>query len=517
MMPPPRRSRPLPGGAVLALLVCLAGCFSPKIKDGTLACADGGVCPNGFVCRSAINLCYRDHGDAATGDAADGSTEVRDTAADQATSDARDAGAETGPPMGDGGLGVTCQTGSQCASGVCADGVCCQTPCAGLCEACNLSATPGVCTPVPFNDPSPPDHPSCAVQPQDSCGRDGTCDGARGCRLRPAGTTCGLPTCSGGVGTPAPTCNGQGVCQPSDPIPCAPYVCNGNTACHVSCSSSTQCLVPNSCVNNSCGPKPNGSSCAQSNECASQRCVDGVCCNEACTEKCKACDIGTSLGECTQVTSGQPRGARGACAGSGTCAGSCSAASATACTFPGDATTCRMASCAGTTFTARAGCDGAGSCPAAATSSCGDLVCNAGGTACLTTCSSDSHCTSAARPFCDGGACAATRSNGARCLAAAECASRNCVDGYCCNSACGLSCQACDIAGRLGICSPVPSGTPYGGRPACAGTGPCAGFCNGQFSGQCAYPNQATTCMCSLLAGTCNSAGACMTLAGVCL
>ena len=525
-MPLPRRSYPVPAGAVLALLVCLAGCYSPRIKDGTLSCTDGR-CPNGFVCRSGENLCYHDRGDAAvdiapgseTGGETGGETgnDVRDTAVEQAVSDAHDAGYETAPPMGDGGLGASCTAGAQCASAVCADGVCCQTECAGACEACNLGGNLGVCGAVAASLDSPACHPPCQMNSQMPCLRDGKCDGNRSCRATPAGTTCGDPSCSGGMETPAPRCNGQGACQPTASIPCAPYVCNGNTACHVSCSSPTQCQAPNTCTSNSCGPKANGSSCTQSNECASQHCVDGVCCNDACTDKCNACDVSTARGTCTQVPSGQPHGGRGACAGSGMCVGECTPASATTCTFRGATFTCREASCTGTTFTARAGCDGAGSCPAAATSSCGDFVCNAAGTACLTTCTSDSHCTAAARPFCDGGACAATRSNGARCLAPAECASRNCVDGYCCNSACGLSCQACDITGRLGICSPVPSGTPYGGRPACLGTGPCAGFCNGQFSGQCFYPGQSTTCTCSLLAGTCNSTGGCMTLAGLCL
>ena len=93
---------------------------------------------------------------------------------------------------------------------------------------------------------------------------------------------------------------------------------------------------------------------------------------------------------------------RASCAGSGICgAGACSAASATACAYPGDEITCRSASCSGATFTARAGCNGAGSCPAPTTSSCGDLACNASGTACLTTCTADNQCVTAARPYCD--------------------------------------------------------------------------------------------------------------------
>ena len=267
-------------------------------------------------------------------------------------------------------------------------------------------------------------------------------------------------------------------------------------------------------------PKNNGSPCTQSSACASQHCVDGVCCNDACTDRCKACDVGASPGTCMQVTSGPPHGTRGPCPGSGTCgAGACSAASATACAYPGDETTCRSASCSGATFTARAGCNGAGSCPAATTSSCGDLACNASGTACLTTCTADNQCATAARPYCDAGACVSGRANGARCTTAGECASQRCVDGFCCNDACQLPCQACDVAGHAGSCWPIANGTPYGGRPACGGAGDCAGFCNNVGSGQCFYPGSTKSCACpgGISSGTCNGLGQCQTLAGICL
>jgi hypothetical protein len=218
-----------------------------------------------------------------------------------------------------------------------------------------------------------------------------------------------------------------------------------------------------------------------------------------------------------QVTYGQPHGVRGACAGSGPCAGSCTSASAIACSYPGDAVMCRAASCVSGTSTTRAGCDSAGGCATAATASCGDFVCNPAGTACLTACTSDNQCASSARPYCQDGACRASRTNGARCQAAAECASQHCVDGYCCNDACQISCQACDVAGHAGTCSPVPTGTPYGGRPPCAGTDACAGYCNGLPSGQCAFPDRTTSCACPVGSGTCDGAGRCQTLAGICI
>jgi hypothetical protein len=526
--------------ALLVLIGAVAGCYSPSIKNGTLACAEAGKpCPDGFVCHSSDGLCYSSQGNDGPMDGGDApKVDVPDAAEldvhDAGSADVRDApqvdvgeaGTETAPgrdsgsdaPTGNGGLGSACTAGAQCASGVCADGVCCQNACSGRCEACNLPSALGVCTAVAAGAPSPTGHVPCATDPVASCDQDGTCDGNRGCRLMLAGTACGPSSCSAGMGTPAATCDGQGQCRSGTARACAPYTCNTTTACFTACTSNTQCQLPNTCSNGSCGPKANGSSCSQSSECASQNCVDGVCCNEACTALCKACDVAASLGTCVQVTMGQPHGVRPACAGAGTtCGGACSSASPTACTFPGDAVTCRAASCSVATLTARAGCNGAGSCAAPTTSSCGNFTCNPGGTGCLTACTSDSHCATTARPYCDAGACVSGRPNGARCQAALECASNRCVDGYCCNDACGSSCQACDVAGHLGTCWPVASGTPYGGRPPCGGMGPCAGSCNNQPSGQCFFPGSTTPCTCPIGAGSCDGMGDCRNLGNICL
>jgi hypothetical protein len=89
-----------------------------------------------------------------------------------------------------------------------------------------------------------------------------------------------------------------------------------------------------------------------------------------------------------------------------------------------------------------------------------------------------------------------TKPNGHTCGSNAECTFGNCVDGYCCNSSCGGSCQACDIAGSIGVCITVPSGQqPHGSRAACngAGSAPCGGYCDGS-STSCTYPT-----------GSCNS------------
>lgn len=73
---------------------------------------------------------------------------------------------------------------------------------------------------------------------------------------------------------------------------------------------------------------------------------------------------------------------------------------------------------------------------------------------------------------------------GQPCTSAAQCTTPYCVDGVCCDSVCAGVCQACNVAGHVGACSPVPSGQ-RDDYPAaiCAGAYACSG------SGTCLRPN----------------------------
>jgi hypothetical protein len=147
--------------------------------------------------------------------------------------------------------GAACGAAEQCSSGFCVDGVCCNSSCGQLCQACNLSGTPGTCTPLPDGQGLS----DCPADPPSSCMRAGGCDGRGGCRLHPSGTICGAASCTDGVATLAATCNGGGVCQPAGTRDCGVFACVG-AGCAVSCSSNAECKPTYVCNAPSCVPGP---------------------------------------------------------------------------------------------------------------------------------------------------------------------------------------------------------------------------------------------------------------------
>jgi hypothetical protein len=134
---------------------------------------------------------------------------------------------------------------------------------------------------------------------------------------------------------------------------------------------------------------------------------------------------------------------------------------APACSFYGTSQQCSPASCDTTNNeqTAAANCDGLGSCDAGVVTSCGNYVCNAGQTACLTTCANHTDCTTSS--YCTSNTCVTKKPNGLACALGVECQSDFCVDNVCCDTACdgnGGLCRACDLGGTVGACTFVPDG-----------------------------------------------------------
>lgn len=398
------------------------------------------------------------------------------------------------------GAGQPCTEDNQCTTSNphCVDGVCCNAPCAGQCEACSVPGQLGTCSPTtgaPVGD-----RPACATDGS-TCG--GTCGGTlrAACVYPSTGVECQAPSCDVSTqrAVAAAACNGAGTCTVPAPVACEPYTC-GPTSCRGDCVADAQCAAGNFCNAGLCEPRRGlGSTCETAAQCASGQCVDGVCCGSSCAGQCEACNLPGQAGTCSPVV-GAPVGGRGACAGAGPCGGTCDGQNRFTCTYPGAGTACRNATCSGGTATLAASCDGGGNCPAPSTVACAD---GCDGALCAgATCAVNADC--ATGEVCRAGQCAPGGGLGTSCGSGAECASGRCVDGVCCESACTGQCEACNVAGSEGTCSPLPAGSaPVGSRPRCTSDGSvCAGACDGVARDRCAYP-EGDVCR----PGACNASG----------
>ena len=196
--------------------------------------------------------------------------------------------------------------------------------------------------------------------------------------------------------------------------------------------------------------------------------MDGVCCNGACAGTCEACNLGIDRGTCRPIPShADPTDE---CAGPLSCngTGACHRPDGVICINHGDCESgaCVDAVCCGTAC--------AGTCEAC-------NVVGQEGTCAYVPSSTDPSNECAGALSCNGnGSC--FRGAGAACTVAAECQSGFCVDGVCCGSKCDGTCEACDVPGAEGTCSPVPALEDPAGECApyfCSGDrGLCAAGCN---------------------------------------
>jgi MYXO-CTERM domain-containing protein len=126
--------------------------------------------------------------------------------------------------------------------------------------------------------------PDCSVQPPDVCGGvcaifcafNGGCAGTEetGCLADQSVVGCGGPSC-------APTC-----------------VANTPT--------STPTHTPTATSTPTNTPVPQGGACATPAQCSTGFCVDSVCCDTACTDPSKRCDLTNRVGTCASTTAPAP-------------------------------------------------------------------------------------------------------------------------------------------------------------------------------------------------------------------
>jgi len=212
-----------------------------------------------------------------------------------------------------------------------------------------------------------------------------------------------------------------------------------------------------------------GSSCSNGEQCASGFCVDGACCNEACTGAFRACNLPGQLGVCSESgLPGHPCSDSMDCQSPQVCAdGVCCDSNCNqpcqACNLPGSEGTCSPFPgpdeplCAGTMS-----CSAAGECRLTDGQSCvGPAECASG--FCTDGVCCDKQCagaTEACNVPGNVGTCAPTGANGDSCSDAAQCESTNCADGVCCDTPCDGPMEQCNLRGRVGTCTDITAPVP---------------------------------------------------------
>ena len=212
--------------------------------------------------------------------------------------------------------------------------------------------------------------------------------------------------------------------------------------------------------------------CTTGTQCPTGYCVDGFCCDNQCDNLCMACSAakkGQGIdGVCGSIkydTDPDNDCPYGACGGKNTCKNyngfSCTAAAECFSNACVDGVCCNNI-CAGTCQACTASKKGAGS-----DGTCGPITNER---------DPDDECSGGT---CHGGGC--KQYNGVPCTDNKQCLSNQCADGFCCDTACTGSCQACSAA-----------------KKGSGNNGACGAIANAQDpDNECA-------------AGSCNGAGVCM-------
>jgi MYXO-CTERM domain-containing protein len=454
--------------------------------------------------------------------------------------------------------GSTCSYNQECTKGFCVDGVCCENACSGTCMGCSNAVTgqsDGSCKAVKTGtDP----RGVCTDDGVASCGQNGACNGSGACQKYASGSTCVTASCATATSrNVADTCNGTGTCTDNGVQNClAGYACISGV-CQTQCTDDANCATNYFCdipTKTCVADKTSGQACPRDAACSgNSNCVDGVCCNSACTGTCRSClknqtglaadglcgditDDTDPANECTiDVAYPTSCKAPGTCNGTGACR-----------VYAKNGVVSAANTCSGSTLTSKT-CDGAGNQQVLQTP-CYPYKCNAGATACRVACTEG---TAAADcdddSFCQNGVCVGQKPLGTACNAGTECKSGFCADqgigalegdvdpgtgeggasgepvdqpGVCCDAACGSPCDACKKSikgqGSDGTCGfvkdhtdpaddcPLDTSNPCGYNGECNGAGACRNVPSGTSCGD-------TKCVGNSVQGQrCDGAGACV-------
>jgi hypothetical protein len=312
--------------------------------------------------------------------------------------------------------GAICSATTECTTGFCADGRCCDKACAGACEACDVAASEGVCTMLDgVNDK----HGKCGSGPcADACK-------AGACSYKPATSSCGA-TCTGSTLATAGTCSGtDDKCAGAATSACPDnFKCKDDgTGCKTKCLTNDDCAVGLCDILGRCmiagdaggetsvaedaalpiaetgttlpdTPKVGGdfTRCTKDSECSTGHCVDGICCDKPCKERCHSCLLPSSPGKCVPAPIGVDF--KQECGPAQTCLGTCDGSGQ--CIGAGQGTMCVRNRCVGPSKgLGPAYCAGPGAAcndDQSVAFECGSYACEPAFGACLTSCASSDDC-----------------------------------------------------------------------------------------------------------------------------
>lgn len=289
------------------------------------------------------------------------------------------------------------------------------------------------------------------------------CDPTTG-PYKSVGTACNT---NGGI-----VCDGLGTC-----VEC---IINSNCGNGGTCSALHTCGKCNDSAQNGnetgvdcgggCPKRCNGEVCTTNGDCKTNHCTDGVCCDTACGQACKACDVPGKLGTCSNISEGTRDNSLNPCNGTNVCNGngSCAAlnnnkANGESCSSDNDcfnntcsAGFCRLPNnepCSDDVQCASLRCTSNVCVPCAANADCATNQCMAGRCKAPngTPCGAGADCASGA---CDQNGTHLCGANiGAMCSDPSDCINYNCVMGTCkaCNNMSDMSCPA--MICNIGTCA----------------------------------------------------------------
>jgi len=234
--------------------------------------------------------------------------------------------------------GQTCTSGAGCVSGHCVDGYCCDSACTATCKSCGLTGKAGTCSNLPAGTPD--------LSKTGGCSGTKSCDGAGNCKLANgqscvSGAKCGSGHCVDGNCCDI-ACKGDCLtcASPANPGTCA-FVAAGKPDYNATkpCTGTSACNGKGTCL------KGNGQACMAGYDCGSGHCVDGKCCDQACTATCSSCAVKGKEGTCSLLPAGSAdSNATKPCSGKQACdsSGQCKAAVGQTCKANAD---CATATC----------------------------------------------------------------------------------------------------------------------------------------------------------------------------